>query len=129
MAVELFTKELSSTDVTYRLAVPTRALHDHFHIPEGENEIEVLVKDSSDQDWEFMLSIRPNHPNLRPVFIGEWMAFVRSKGIMEGDRVILYKQYSTEGGDDGWTYSIKAERNMFKLFGTDIWVDVDEIDQ
>ncbi|KAB5521485.1 hypothetical protein DKX38_025804 [Salix brachista] len=85
-------KVLSPTDISHRLAVPTANRGD-FEIPTGQHAINIEVTDTLEQPWTFRLSIRRNNnPNRRPVFTGEWIRFVKEKGLRAGDRVVFSRQ-------------------------------------
>ncbi|KAJ6700619.1 hypothetical protein OIU74_012045 [Salix koriyanagi] len=116
MEQHLFTKLLSQTDTSHRLTIPVANLGD-FDIPSGQHAINIEATDTTEQQWTFTLSIRRNNnPNPRPVFNGQWIRFVREKGLRAGDRIVFSRQ-QTEG--DGVQYRIRAEREIFN-----IWVNV-----
>ncbi|KAJ6309175.1 hypothetical protein OIU76_018714 [Salix suchowensis] len=113
MEQHLFTKVLSPVDTTNRLNVPTANLED-FEFPTGQHAINIEVTDTIAQQWTFRLSIRRNdNPNPRPVFTGQWIRFVKEKGLKAGDRIVFSRQQA-EG--DGVQYRIKAEREIFKCW-------------
>ncbi|KAF9690270.1 hypothetical protein SADUNF_Sadunf01G0178100 [Salix dunnii] len=59
------------------------------------------------------MSIRwNNNPNPRPVFSGQWIRFVKEKGLRAGDRIVFSRR-QTEG--DGVRYRIRAERKNIEL--------------
>ncbi|KAJ6752125.1 hypothetical protein OIU85_002542 [Salix viminalis] len=109
-------KVLSRTDISHRLTIPMANRGD-FEIPTGQHAINIEVTDTLEQPWTFRLSIRRNNnPNPRPVFTGEWIRFVREKGLRAGDRVVFSRQ-QVEG--NGVQYRVRAERKIFKY-----WVNV-----
>ncbi|KAJ6711316.1 B3 DOMAIN-CONTAINING TRANSCRIPTION FACTOR ABI3 [Salix purpurea] len=111
----LFTKLLSPTDTSHRLTIPKANFGD-FEFPTGQHATNIEFTDTTEQQWTFKLSIRRNnHPNPRPVFTGQWIRFVREKGLRAGDRIVFSKK--TEG--DGVLYRIRAEREIFH-----IWINV-----
>ncbi|KAJ6427704.1 hypothetical protein OIU84_023158 [Salix udensis] len=104
----LFTKVLSPVDTTHRLTVPMANLED-FEFPAGQHAINIEATDTIEKQWTFKLSIRPNLTP-RPVFTGQWIQFVKEKGLKVGDRIVFSRQ-QTEG--DGVHYRIRAEREIF----------------
>ncbi|KAJ0041483.1 hypothetical protein Pint_28692 [Pistacia integerrima] len=111
--MEIFSKLLSKTDSTVRLAIPTSA-QPHFHNFVGRD---LPVIDWTGQEWSFRFSIRRGgHP--KPVFIGDWAKFARAKGLQLNDRLI----FTLEDG----TYRIEVSRKThMKLFGQNLWIHVD----
>ncbi|KAJ6342882.1 hypothetical protein OIU78_010742 [Salix suchowensis] len=117
MDQHLFTKLLSPVDTTHRLSIPEAILRD-IEFPAGQHAIKIEATDTIEQQWTFRLSIRRNdNLNPRPVFTGQWIQFVKEKGLKAGDKIVLSRQ-QTEG--DGVQYRIRAERNLFN-----IWVNVE----
>ncbi|KAJ6309178.1 hypothetical protein OIU76_018717 [Salix suchowensis] len=115
MDEHLFTKVLSQVDTTNRMAVPMANLGD-FEFPAGQHAINIEATDTIEQQWTFKLSIRRNdHPNPRPVFSGQWIRFVKEKGLKAGDRIVFSRQQA-EG--DGVQYRIRAERKIFNYWVT-----------
>ncbi|KAG5229310.1 B3 domain-containing protein [Salix suchowensis] len=113
MEQHLFTKLLSPTDTRCRLTIPKANLGD-FDIPSGQHAINIVATDTIEQRWTFRLSIRRNnHPSPRPVFTGQWIRFVREKGLRAGDRIVFSRQQA-EG--DGVQYRIRAERQIFTIW-------------
>ncbi|KAF9690260.1 hypothetical protein SADUNF_Sadunf01G0177100 [Salix dunnii] len=111
-----FTKLLSPTDTSHRLTVPMANLGD-FEFPTGQHTINIEATDTTEQQWIFRLSIRRNNnPNPRPVFTGQWIRFVKQKGLRAGDKIVFSRQ-QIEG--DGVQYRIRAERKIFNY-----WVNV-----
>uniref|UniRef100_A0A6N2MPY0 TF-B3 domain-containing protein n=1 Tax=Salix viminalis TaxID=40686 RepID=A0A6N2MPY0_SALVM len=111
-----FTKLLSRVDTRHRLTIPKANLGD-FEFPTGQHAINIEAADTTQQQWTFRLSVRRNNnPNPRPVFTGQWIRFVKEKGLRKGDRIVFSGQ-QTEG--DGVQYRIRAERKIFKY-----WVNV-----
>ncbi|KAJ6394859.1 hypothetical protein OIU77_023963 [Salix suchowensis] len=111
----LMEKELSRTDIECRLAFPTASLR-AFSMPEGETAVYFEATDTLEKEWNFRLSIRgENDPYTKPVITGDWLQFVRDKGLRVGDKINLWR----EEGVTGVRYSVRAER---KIFG--FWVNV-----
>ncbi|KAL1187098.1 hypothetical protein V6Z11_A01G224500 [Gossypium hirsutum] len=95
-------KSLSKTDISRRLAVPMEYFNmEQFPKPgaslEGNPREDFVVKDEKGRVWNLSCSIRkqPNHP--KPVLINEWIHFVQSKKLREGDRVIIYGEQDEIG--------------------------------
>ncbi|MBA0848850.1 hypothetical protein Goshw_007975 [Gossypium schwendimanii] len=95
-------KRLSKTDISRRLAVPMEYFNmEHFPKPaaslEGNPREDFVVKDEKGRDWNLSCSIRKqsNHP--KPVLINQWIHFVQSKKLREGDRVIIYGEQDETG--------------------------------
>ena len=111
----LMDKKLSRTDIECRLAFSTSSLW-AFSIPEGETAVYFEATDTLEQEWNFRLSIRgENDPYTKPVITGDWLQFVRDKGLKVGDKIFLWR----EEGVTGVRYRIRAERMIFK-----VWVNV-----
>ncbi|KAF9690262.1 hypothetical protein SADUNF_Sadunf01G0177300 [Salix dunnii] len=109
-----FTKLLCPVDTTHRLAIPPANLGD-FEFPMGQHAINIEAVDTTEQQWIFRLSIRRNN-NPKPVLTGQWIRFVKEKGLRVGDRIVFSRQ-QIEG--DGVQYKIRAERRIFNS-----WVNV-----
>ncbi|XVF45214.1 hypothetical protein PTKIN_Ptkin02bG0187100 [Pterospermum kingtungense] len=134
--MEVFSKELTKTDVGVRLSFPMKVLHD-FEFPEGKDKMEFEVTDSSGKSWNFGLSKRneARHSHPKPVLSSGWRAYVQAKGLKVKDRVLLL--YVQEDKLVTKTrFKIRAQRKVvfvpFKLFGKGMkleqWVDIEEID-
>ncbi|KAH1123092.1 hypothetical protein J1N35_006252 [Gossypium stocksii] len=98
----LLEKRLSKTDISRRLAVPMEYFNmEQFPKPgqslEGNPREDFVVKDEKGCVWNLSCSIRkkPNHP--KPVLINEWIQFVQSEKLREGDRVIIYGEQDETG--------------------------------
>ncbi|KAF9690259.1 hypothetical protein SADUNF_Sadunf01G0177000 [Salix dunnii] len=51
------------------------------------------------QQWTFRLFIRRNNnPNPRPVFTGQWIRFVKEKGLRAGDMIVFSGQQAEGDG-------------------------------
>ncbi|KAL9353770.1 hypothetical protein Peur_051740 [Populus x canadensis] len=108
----LMEKKLSQTDIEYRLAFPTSSLR-AFPMPEGETAVYFEATDTLENEWNFRLSIRgENDRYTKPVITGDWLQFVRDKGLKVGDKISLTR----EEGVNGVRYSIRAERKIFKVW-------------
>jgi hypothetical protein len=112
MEVLIMEKKLSQTDIEYRLAFPTSSLW-AFPMPEGETAVYFEATDTLENEWNFRLSIRgENDRYTKPVITGDWLQFVRDKGLKVGDKLFLTR----EEGVNGVRYSIRAERKIFKVW-------------
>ncbi|KAJ0040168.1 hypothetical protein Pint_28684 [Pistacia integerrima] len=114
--MEVFSKFLSETDSTVRLAIPTSALP-HFENFGGRD---LLVRDWTGQEWKFCFSIRKvGHP--RPVFTGDWVRFAQAKCLQLNDLLIFTQ---LEHGQ----YRVEVFREThFELLGQKImWIHVDK---
>ncbi|KAJ6309173.1 hypothetical protein OIU76_018712 [Salix suchowensis] len=116
MEQHLFTKRLSAVDTTHGLTIPEANLGD-LEFPAGQHAINIVAADTGEKQWTYTLSIRRNNnPNPRPVFTGQWIQFVKEKGLKVGDKIVFSRQ-QPEG--DGVQYRIRAERKIFNC-----WVNV-----
>ncbi|GAV91837.1 B3 domain-containing protein, partial [Cephalotus follicularis] len=120
LKMQLFSKELSSTDINHRLAIPTASL-EAFEIPPGEHSVDVLAMDADGNVWYFLLSTRTNETHPKPVFYGDWRQFVQNKDLRVGDKVIFEME---DDLGDGVRFRIRAQKYVFRLWGENIWVDV-----
>ncbi|WRX20783.1 hypothetical protein QQP08_013270 [Theobroma cacao] len=92
---EMFSKRLTRTDMSKRLALPTKRLS-LFPPFDGGNEIELVIWDDdvNGQVWNFVCSIRQTgYP--KPVFSRLRLDFVVAKGLTVGDKVTLCKKEDT----------------------------------
>ncbi|XWS44158.1 hypothetical protein CRYUN_Cryun15aG0020600 [Craigia yunnanensis] len=94
----MFSKRLTQTDISKRLAIPTESLSLFPPFEDGgNNEIELGVWDVDDDEnngklWKFVCSIRKNGKYKIPVFSKGWLDFVKAKGLSVGDEVRYYKK-------------------------------------
>ncbi|XVF58046.1 hypothetical protein PTKIN_Ptkin07bG0031100 [Pterospermum kingtungense] len=93
----MFSKLLTRTDISERLAIPTQSLPLFPPFEDGGTEIELEVWDDDDDEnngkmlWKFICSIRSTGKYPKPVFSKGWLSFVKAKGLSVGDEVRLYK--------------------------------------
>jgi hypothetical protein len=104
---------LSRTDVEERLSVPASFLH-LFPNHEGGREIEFQAIDTLGKLWTFKLSCR-SKGSPKPVITGQWLSFVKDKGVKVGDTVTIYQQ--NNGTNEG-QYSISVSRKLFNVLAT-----------
>ncbi|KAJ6971074.1 hypothetical protein NC653_035372 [Populus alba x Populus x berolinensis] len=108
-STKVISKSLSRTDIEERLSVPASFLH-FFPKHEGAREIEFQAIDTLGKLWTFKLSCRSEgHP--KPVITGQWLSFVKDKGVKVGDTVTISHQ--SEG-----QYSISVSRKLFNVLAT-----------
>ncbi|MBA0787987.1 hypothetical protein Gotri_025731 [Gossypium trilobum] len=133
---EIFSKDLSKTDVGVRLSFPMKALK-LFQFLEGENKMEFEAADGIGKRWRFGLSKRKArhskfHP--KPVLSSGWLAYVKAKGLQTKDRFVLYGDLDNLSTKK--RFRVRAQRKVrrpIKLFGKEIhveevWVDVEELE-
>ncbi|CAK7351335.1 unnamed protein product [Dovyalis caffra] len=56
------------------------------------------VRDATGRVWNFELSVRARGRHPKPVIIGDWLLFVREKGLVVGDRIFLTKEEDGQNG-------------------------------
>ncbi|XWS59364.1 hypothetical protein CRYUN_Cryun08bG0115100 [Craigia yunnanensis] len=96
----IFSKILSKTDINRRCAGPMKYFKmERFPKPqlEGDHMVDFVVTDESSHDWSFRCSTRNIGKHPKPVLIKEWIPFVQSKKLCEGDRVIIYEEQDETG--------------------------------
>ena len=109
MAEAVFSKALSRSDTTVKLAIPTAALQNFAGLGEGV----LRVTDWNRDAWEFRLSTRKRgHP--RPVFTGEWLAFARAKRFQVNDHLFFTRL------EDGQCENQLLRGINFRLFGANL---------
>ncbi|XP_011000152.1 PREDICTED: uncharacterized protein LOC105107804 isoform X1 [Populus euphratica] len=112
-STKAISKSLSRTDIEERLSVPASCLH-LFPMPEGVREIEFQAIDTLGKQWNFKLSCRSEgHP--KPVITGQWLSFVKDKGVKVGDTVTISQQ---NNGTNEVQYSISVSRKLFNVLAT-----------
>ncbi|KAJ0097103.1 hypothetical protein Patl1_29255 [Pistacia atlantica] len=114
--MEVFSKFLSNTDSTVRLAIPTSALP-HF---ESFGGCDLLVRDWTEQEWRFRFSLRKvGHP--KPIFTGDWVRFAQAKHLQLDDLLIF-----TQLEDSQYKVEVFRETD-FELLGQRVmWIHVDK---
>jgi hypothetical protein len=117
MPKNLFIKELSKTDIEYRMAVPMKSL-DAFQIPEGEHSKDFGVTDIHGKRWKFRCSTRKSDPYPKPVLSSGWIEFAKTRSLKVGDEV-TFSVVDMEGAED-LELGIQA-RKKIKLFGEVFW--------
>jgi len=117
MPKNLFIKELSKTDIEYRMAVPMKSL-DAFRIPEGEHSKDFGVTDIHGKRWRFRCSTRKSDPYPKPVLSSGWIEFAKTRSLKVGDEV-TFSVVDMKGAED-LELGIQA-RKKIKLFGEVFW--------
>ncbi|TXG61596.1 hypothetical protein EZV62_012959 [Acer yangbiense] len=85
----IFTKPLSKTDVSHRLAIPSKKLNEIATLSLGE-KAHIPVIDATGRQWSFLLSTRNEGKFFKQVISGkEWLEFVKKKQLREGDNITL----------------------------------------
>ncbi|WRX20544.1 hypothetical protein QQP08_013031 [Theobroma cacao] len=111
---EMFSKRLTRTDMSKRLALPTKRLS-LFPPFDGGNEIELVIWDDDDDD-------DVNGQATQPVFSRGRLDFVVAKGLTVGDKVTLCKKEDTAELFGRVIcqsrYSVKADRTAEASIGT-----------
>jgi len=96
----LFSKTLTSSDITRRLAWPTEhvdALIEGVGRPAinlnampGHN-VQFQLSDENGQSWALRCFTRQTGPYLKPVISAGWVELVRAKNLRVGDQVFFYR--------------------------------------
>ncbi|KAB5563693.1 hypothetical protein DKX38_003747 [Salix brachista] len=112
----LIRKELSKTDIDYRLSVPMKSLY-AFRIRKGEHFKEIGVTDIHGETRRFRCSTRKTGLHPKPVLSTGWTAFAKERGLTKGDEVSIFLN-----GAEDLEFQIEARRKMV-LFGEVFWTD------
>ncbi|KAJ0040172.1 hypothetical protein Pint_28681 [Pistacia integerrima] len=108
--MEIFSKFLSESDTTVRLAIPTTSLP-HF---QNLRRRDLLVRDWAEEEWTFRFSIRNiGHP--RPVFSGDWVKFSQAKGLQPYDLLIFSRLEDGEYRIELVSKWIKVDLRSFRV--------------
>ena len=109
MATVIIRKRLTPTEIKSCLFCPTRTVHSAFLIllAEGQTAIWFQARDPTGKVWNFELSRRPHGPQ-KPVIRGDWLNYVREKGLTANDSIILTMVADAE---NGVSYNIRVEPN------------------
>ncbi|KAJ0027361.1 hypothetical protein Pint_35240 [Pistacia integerrima] len=113
---QVFSKVLSPTDITRKLALPIKAFN-RFHFPEGVNYVHFMVTDSDGIRYNFRLAKRNSGNYSKPEITGGWRQFARNKGLQPGDMVTL----NVQQGEAGAVHYIIKVTKMIRLFGRRIY--------
>ncbi|KAJ0017330.1 hypothetical protein Pint_09621 [Pistacia integerrima] len=109
MEGKVFSKSLTKTDINHRLCIPTNSLPMFPPFAEGSNIQSLIVHDMEEAGIVLNLRfyVRQNgHP--KPALAGDWVQFVRRKGLKIGDEVELFRFIDANGEI---TYTIRLFRH------------------
>ncbi|GLT86299.1 hypothetical protein SLE2022_044440 [Rubroshorea leprosula] len=121
----LFSKLLSQTDIEVRFSVPMESL-DAFEFQQGEFKVNFEAIDIKEKPWNFRLTKRQKDVHPKPVLSAGWLAYVQEKRLRKDDKLLL----RVEGKETKKRrFRIHALRKAFRLFGEDIWVDVEKLEE
>ncbi|KAF9684990.1 hypothetical protein SADUNF_Sadunf03G0007600 [Salix dunnii] len=110
-------KTLSETDVEVRFSVPSKWFRENLYSRfEGENKLDLPVKDLSGEVQYFGFSVRTKGKHFKPVISKGWRKFVHAKGLKPGNTIIFVRENDTEMGTE---YKVEVIKEI-KLFGRDI---------
>ncbi|KAK0598897.1 hypothetical protein LWI29_000473 [Acer saccharum] len=87
----IFSKPLSETDVSNRLAIPSGILDKIAPLSMGQ-KVSIAVIDATGHQWSFLLSTRNDGKYLKPVITGEWLQFVGERGLHKDDKITFYRE-------------------------------------
>lgn len=115
-AMEYFKKELSSTDINKRLAVPTRFFQLIRPRFKGNHFLDLKVK-YKNQKMVLRCCRRKEGTHPKPVLTKGWVEFVRREKLKAGDRIVLEEEDEATAGVE---FRIEVQKMPFRLFGKDI---------
>ncbi|KAB5524126.1 hypothetical protein DKX38_021875 [Salix brachista] len=84
-----FSKILRKTDTKKRLSVPIRFLKSLPPFKLGSHAVEFEATDEKGETWAFQCSTRKSGPYRKPVLTTGWVAFVKSKKLQIGDKLLM----------------------------------------
>jgi hypothetical protein len=108
MEFELMNKQLTTTDIESCLAYTTANLWAFQLMVQGQNAINFNASDPTGRVWEFKLCTRNHGLYKKPVIRGDWLDYVREKGLTVNDSIILTMVADAE---NGVSYNIRVEPN------------------
>ncbi|KAK0572599.1 hypothetical protein LWI29_033984 [Acer saccharum] len=115
----IFTKPLSKTDVSHRLAIPSKKLNEITTLSLGK-KVRIPVIDATGRQWSFLLSTRNKGKFLKPVISGkEWLEFVKKKQLRKGDYITLCRE-TNQNKEVRFRIGIKYTGISIVLFGATI---------
>ncbi|KAF9685010.1 hypothetical protein SADUNF_Sadunf03G0009800 [Salix dunnii] len=118
--MEIFSKELTDTDVRFKFSFPTHCL-EHLDFA-GNNFVDLRVKDSCSELRVIRCRKRDGKYG-KPVLSSGWLDFVAAYGLRVGDKVVLL---SEDDHNLGSQFRIEAKRRIM-LFGGEAWGDVPRV--
>ncbi|KDP34901.1 hypothetical protein JCGZ_09189 [Jatropha curcas] len=94
----LMSKQLTDTDIELHLAIPTDCLWTS-QFPERGFSMIFQATDSHQRIWNFQVTT-PDFimNNQNPFLHGEWLRFVKERGLMVGDIITLSREEDTKNG-------------------------------
>ncbi|KAK0600221.1 hypothetical protein LWI29_012815 [Acer saccharum] len=112
----IFSKKLSETDVSHRLAIPSEKLDKIAPLSLGD-KVSVAVIDDTEHQWSFLLSTRNEGKYLKPVISGnEWDRFVSERHLRKDDNITFYRE-TIENNEVRFRIRIELTGVPFFLFG------------
>ncbi|KAK9213695.1 hypothetical protein WN944_005680 [Citrus x changshan-huyou] len=110
-AMEVYSKILTETDVSTRLAVESNTIDEFFPAFEaGQDSQDLVVEDENGERWRFGLFIRQG-PYGKPTISAGWRHFVRSKQAKVGDQVVFSKERVAAIGS-AFSYKIRVVKQV-----------------
>ncbi|KAB2088226.1 hypothetical protein ES319_A04G161100v1 [Gossypium barbadense] len=102
---EMFTKELTATDINKRLAIPGKILP---YLPSfnGGHAVRIQLMYGT-EIWPIDCTVRKNGYK-KPVLSGGWRKFVVDNELKTGDKITMYKDFEDEDG--GSHFRVKVEK-------------------
>ncbi|KAJ6394824.1 hypothetical protein OIU77_023928 [Salix suchowensis] len=116
--MEVFTKELTPTDIQHRFSFPTRSLH--YIDFAGEFSVDLRVKDSSGELRVIGCNKRSHGGHPKPELCRGWRRYVIDYDLRVGDRVVLLAEEDHRLGSQ---FMIEAKRRII-LFREEAWGDL-----
>ncbi|ESR44603.1 hypothetical protein CICLE_v10003967mg [Citrus x clementina] len=107
--MEVYSKILTETDVSTRLAVESNTIDEFFLAFEaGQYSQNLVVEDENGERWPFRLFIRQG-PYRKPTISAGWRCFVMSKQAEVGDQVVFIKERAGAIGS-AFRYKIRVSK-------------------
>ncbi|KAJ0049251.1 hypothetical protein Pint_16892 [Pistacia integerrima] len=114
MAILIFKKKLTRTDITSKLSVPRWCLNEFPPFEQGRHFQHLIVKDLEEPHIErysyLRLAIR-RRGYAKPVIAGGWLQYVKRKGLKPGDVVLFFKEENEATSEVN--YGIKRFHHFF----------------
>ncbi|XP_011003894.1 PREDICTED: B3 domain-containing transcription factor NGA4-like [Populus euphratica] len=110
----VFSKILRETDTKKRLSVPIRFLRSLPPFKLGSHAVTFDATDEKGKAWTFQCSTRKRGQYPKPVLTRGWVAFVKSKKLQVGDKVMFIKRENCATATI--SYKVRAEKAI-KIFG------------
>ncbi|XP_022751980.1 uncharacterized protein LOC111300619 isoform X2 [Durio zibethinus] len=117
MRRRICSKRLAPTDISKRLAIPTKSLAFFPSSRSRPMEFPVHEEESSGRVWTFACSIRKTGFK-KPVLQKEWLLFVDFHDLRVGDVVTIYEHVS----EDEIKLFVEAERKRGRDSVSSIWI-------